>query len=285
MRKLFHELEKLIRKGTPSVLCRITASHGSCPRGEGAMMLVTGEGRVAGTVGGGAVEYYAERTALEVIRTKETRIRRYELKKNDIEDIGMICGGDVEMTFHYLDPSLPETLGIYEELKEEVKKLATVYIFGGGHVAQALVPVLTGLDFYCVVIEDREEFADPALFGNQAETVLCDNNTHIGDYVEITPEDYVCIMTRGHKDDMIIEEQVVRTGAKYIGVIGSIHKKAGVNEQLRACGCTEEQLARMKTPIGMLIHGARTPAEIAISIAAELIEVRSGYGIREEKWP
>ena len=282
MRKLVKKLEETITKGQPVVLCSISLSHGSCPRGEGAMMLVTEEGRIAGTIGGGAVEYNAQKKAAEVLRTGKSSTHEYILRNNDIQDIGMICGGDVEVDFFYMDPEAPETLAKLEELQEAVKRLANVYIFGGGHVAQALVPLLTSVDFNCIVIEDRKEFAEPSLFPGVDRTILCDNNEHIADYVEFTEDDYICIMTRGHKDDMIIEAQAVKTPAKYIGVIGSREKIAAVSAQLRERGCTEEEIARITSPIGIPVRGARTPEEISVCIAAELIEVRAGFGVREK---
>ena len=92
--------------------------------------------------------------------------------------------------------------------------------------------------------------------------------------VPITSEDYVVIMTRGHRDDLLLQEQVLRTPARYIGVIGSRRKKAALFAQLRERGFTDADLERITTPIGLSI-GAETPAEIAVSSAAQLIQVRA----------
>ena len=148
-----------------------------------------------------------------------------------------------------------------------------VYIFGGGHVAQALVPALSAVGFRCVILEDREDFCLPELFPGVEETMLVDNN-HIEDYLTITPDDYICIMTRGHKDDMICEAYAMKTPACYIGVIGSKKKVASVNAKLMAMGFSEENLSRITTPIGLDIM-AETPAEIAVSITAQLIHERA----------
>lgn len=160
---------------------------------------------------------------------------------------------------------------------EKLLPAGIVYIFGGGHVAQALVPVLASVDFRCVVLEDREEFCRKELF-LQAEEVRLIQNDRIGDFVDIRREDSVCIMTRGHKDDMLIQAQVLGTPASYIGVIGSRRKAAAVAKRLETeWGISKENLKRIHTPIGLEI-GAETPAEIAISITAELIRHRSGLG-------
>lgn len=276
MREIFKGLEDAVKAGKPAVLCTILASSGSTPRGAGAMMVVTEQGRTAGTIGGGAIEFQSEKIASEVLKTKETRVQPFLLRKNDVQDIGMICGGDAQVEFYYIDPSDPETMRKYEELEEEVRKLATVFIFGGGHVAQALVPVLASLEFNTVVLDDREDYCRKELFSGVTETKVMDlENVTAG--LHITEDDYVCIMTRGHKDDLEVEYQILKTPAKYIGVIGSAKKTAGVNQKLMDRGIREEELQRITTPIGFKLRGAQTPAEISICIAAQLIEVRSGF--------
>lgn len=148
-----------------------------------------------------------------------------------------------------------------------------VYIFGGGHVAQALVPVLATVDFRCVVLEDRAEFCNPALFPG-VETVRQIDMKRIGDFVKVGPEDFICIMTRGHADDFTSEVFALHTPARYIGLMGSRTKVAFVHQKLREVGFTDADLARVTTPIGLDIR-SETPAEIAVSIAAQLIEVRA----------
>ena len=157
---------------------------------------------------------------------------------------------------------------------EQVQHAGTVYLFGGGHVAQALVPVLVPLDFPSVIVEDREEFADPALFP-LARGTRCFPMDRIRQELDITADDYVCIMTRGHQNDLLVQQQVLHTPARYIGLIGSTRKSAAAFASLRRMGYSEQQLRRIVTPIGLPI-GGRTPAEIAISIAGQLIEYRAG---------
>lgn len=148
-----------------------------------------------------------------------------------------------------------------------------VYIFGGGHVAQALVPVLASVDFRCIVIEDREEFCRKELFPHAADVrLVMQQEWKTGLHIE--RNDSICIMTRGHQNDLACQVFALQTQANYIGVIGSRRKVAFVNDQLRAMGFDEEQIARIVTPIGLEI-GAVTPAEIAISIAAQMIAHRA----------
>lgn len=331
---LFTQLVALLQKSTSCVLVSVAASTGSTPRGAGARMLVTQSGIVGGTIGGGAVEHRCEVMAQQLLATKQSAFETFQLHKNEVLDLGMICGGTMDVCFHYFDGEdapvqsiLQDIIRLYNKgenlvILEEVanntlgafgyfckstgfqgvalpfvcaaqltnsptlqqlagvryfaaplQQPSQVYIFGGGHVSQALVPILATVDFHCVVLEDREAFCQAELFGNFAETCLIDN-ANINKYVTLTQQDYAVIMTRGHKDDQLIQSQVLHTPACYIGVIGSRRKTAQVFANLRDMGHTDQQLARIVTPIGLAI-GAQTPAEIAISIAAQLIQKRA----------
>ncbi len=312
MRELFQSVREYLERGEDIVLVTIVSSSGSTPRGAGAKMLITESGRVLGTIGGGKVEHVSELEAKKVLAAKESKLVSYQLKQNEVEDLGMICGGDVSIYLQYLPGFDQEFLHLCEGIerlyqerqqgwllfslatgtssemklvsrseelanypgyyREEVKGAERVLIFGGGHVSQALVPVLAPLGFACIVLEDRAEFAKSELFPGVAQTLLVENQD-VQKAVQIEADDYVVIMTRGHKDDQLIMEQVLKTEAKYIGVIGSRKKKAGVFRNLQEKGFTDEDLARVITPIGLEI-GAQTPAEIGISIAAQLIKVR-----------
>lgn len=115
-------------------------------------------------------------------------------------------------------------------------------------------------------------------FSPTAEDVRLVDFENIYDSVEINEGDYVCVMTRGHAFDAIVQAQVLKSPAYYIGVIGSAHKKKGVFQKLsEEYGYTEKDFARITSPIGLPIL-AETPAEIAISIAAQLIEERAKQG-------
>ena len=156
-------------------------------------------------------------------------------------------------------------------------KAGRVYIFGGGHVSRALVPVIAAVGFRPVVYDDRPEFADLSLFP-QAVGTIHGSFEELSKHITITPDDYVVIMTRGHQADYEVLTQVLRSGAKYIGCIGSRRKLALCREKLLENGFTAEEYARVHAPIGLAI-GAETPAEIAVSVAAEMIAVRAGLNL------
>ncbi len=349
MKEIFDSLKNALDQGENTVLATVTFSSGATPRGAGARMLVGAEGRRAGTVGGGAVEFRSIQYSQEVLQKMQSRTHNFHLSKNDIEDIGMICGGDATIHFLHLDASdlslralvdaavevisehsvawlvtdlsEADTLGLAlylpaakngdldedlfygfledEDLREDlsidtaqlmqsaekieagdreffVEELVTpgfVYIFGGGHVGQALVPALAAVGFAPIVLDDREEFVNPDLFPGAYAVCLCD----LGDIVAtvtITDRDYVCVMTRGHANDLEVQAQALKTPARYIGVIGSKKKTKIVRNRLLERGFTEEDLDRITAPIGLNI-GGKSPAEIAVSITAQLIQIRS----------
>lgn len=327
MRELFQTMKDRLARGEELCLVTVVASSGAVPRGAGARMLVGRSGRICGTIGGGAVEFRAIQLAEETIAAHASREQDFSLTAGDVQNLGMICGGAVNVFFHYIpaydsavlaladaaeerflagtDFWLVCQLGAKSSLRivtadtaeEELKPLlrrrpqrgcvlgqdlyveqigfsGKVYVLGCGHVAQELVPVLSHVGFRCIVMDDREEFARKELFPTAEKVMVVDFN-RIGDYITVTENDYVCIMTRGHAYDTVLQAQILRTPACYIGVIGSRHKKAGVERRLREeFGCTEEMLERIVTPIGLSIL-AETPAEIAISIAGQMIEHRA----------
>ncbi len=156
---------------------------------------------------------------------------------------------------------------------EPLVKSGTVYVFGGGHVAQELVPVLSHLDFKCVVLDDREKFANQEVFSEAERAIVCDFK-NIGRDISITSNDYVVVMTRGHQHDYEVQAQALAKKPCYIGIMGSKHKIAYVTEKLRQDGFTKEEIEACHMPIGTEIQ-AETPAEIAISVAGELIQVRA----------
>ena len=323
MRSMLKTIKTYLSQGQPLVLVTVITSSGAAPRGAGARMLVSKTGRICGTIGGGAVEYRSEQIAAKVLEEKTSLGHNFTLTKDDVQNLGMICGGACDVFFHYIpendphmlllcdeaeahyqngrdlwlltDVGIGDTMGLYtpeggfwgipapehmiltrhpqrtgDLFCEQINSSGRVYIFGGGHVAQELVPVLAHVGFRCVVMDDRAEFAQKTLFPG-AEAVICGDLTRLNDYLTIGSEDYVCVMTRGHYHDTIVQAQVLNCRPTYCGVIGSIQKAAGVRKTLKETyGLADDVLDLVTTPIGLPIKG-ETPAEIAISIAAQMI--------------
>ena len=146
-------------------------------------------------------------------------------------------------------------------------------IFGAGHCAQALAPVLASVGFRVTVYDDRPEVAKAAFFP-QAERVLCAPYDAIEAHLPLETGDYVVVMTSNHSGDLCIQQQVLRTDHAYVGMLGSRSKRAYVYEKLMEAGMPREMIDRVHTPVGLAIR-AVTPAEIAVSIAGEMILARA----------
>ncbi|WP_429949270.1 xanthine dehydrogenase accessory protein XdhC [Enterococcus sp. AZ170] len=334
MRKLFLRLGEAIKQREDTVLVTVTASSGSTPRGAGARMLVSNNGRLAGTIGGGAVEFRAEKLAKEVLKSKKGRAEQFILTPNNSADLGMICGGNVAVFFQYLSYKDPVIAIICEEINkhfatnqqcwliteitttavgavgfysldtgligrltvelqkrifkqgqvqvvvdgatyliESLLEVGKVFIFGAGHVGQAVVPVLKMLGFYCVVLDDRKALVTKEFFPDADERIIADLG-NIAEKIHISEADYAVVMTRGHQFDFELARQLLKTNAYYIGVMGSKQKIAVQIKRLKESGFSMAEIDRINMPIGLKIN-AETPAELAISVAGELIEKRA----------
>jgi xanthine dehydrogenase accessory factor len=148
----------------------------------------------------------------------------------------------------------------------------TLLIAGAGHVGLALAKMALGLDFHVVVIDDRGDQASRERFGDRVELVVGDIAAALRAY-PIDAGCYVVIVTRGHQNDEQALDAVIRSPAGYIGLIGSRRKSRLIFDDLRAAGVSDELLSRVHTPIGLPINAVTVP-EIAVSIAAELVQAR-----------
>ncbi|SHJ70648.1 XdhC family aldehyde oxidoreductase maturation factor [Parasporobacterium paucivorans] len=163
-------------------------------------------------------------------------------------------------------------------LAEVFSGFERVLIVGAGHVAQQFAELTKNLGFYTVIVDDRVEFANPERFRMADEIKVVSSFDNLSDNVTINPNSYIVILTRGHCSDKLVLAQVLKTDAKYIGMIGSQRKKTHTYGELLKEGFTTEDTERVYCPIGIDIN-AQTPAEIAICIAAEIIKVRRGMGL------
>ena len=196
-----------------------------------------------------------------------------------LDEPGMGLYEDGQLRFLALDgpvePLLqPQSVLTDTVYSEPLTVPGTVYVFGGGHVAQALVPLLHTVHFRTVVYDSRPQMAEAPAFAAAARVEI-GSYDQVTERIPLTAEDYVVIMTPGHQSDREILSQVLRTPARYIGCIGSRNKIAMTNKLLREQGFTDTDLGRVWSPIGLPI-GGETPEEVALSIAAQLVAVRSG---------
>ena len=265
---------ELINNNIEAELIKILKISGSAPRTLDAFMIVYKEDdkqKSIGTIGGGLLEFEALKDAYVFLDNKESSIKKYNLTPQEAGGIGMVCGGSAEISFVYLNNNKDTISNLKKEIED---KESNVYIFGGGHVSYDLVEVLYKIGFNCIVIDDREEFANKDRFPN-ASKIIVENYENVFDKITITDKDYIVIITRGHSHDYIVEKNALKTNALYIGMIGSKNKIKTLHERLKnEENYTDEMITRVHAPIGIAI-GAESTEEIAISIAAEIILVRA----------
>ena len=286
MKNIFTRIAYERQEHRDLVMVTILSDEGSTPRGKGSMMLVGGGGQLLGTIGGGAVEKQSELRALRLLEERQSEVHGYRLRRNAAEDIGMIDAQEPGVLVLKHDGSFPALADAdgntlageaaaegQECTKVELPVMERAVIFGAGHCARALSPILQTAGFRVVIYDDREGFLDESRFPG-TEARICGSFRSIGDRFEIDENDFAVVMTSGHKGDCDVEEYLLRHKTAYVGVIGSRKKTLAVNERLRAAGIPEEAIASVHTPIGLPI-GAVTPEEIAVSIAAEMILVRA----------
>lgn len=254
-----------------AVLVTIVESHGSAPRHAGAAMAVFADGSLQGTVGGGKVEAVCQQRAAQVLQQKQDATEQYSLSDAGSNQLGMACGGNVTVEFCYLAAGQPSIQRVQAIMEQQVRH--RVLIFGAGHVSRALAALLPALEFDYIVVDDRPEFAQREAFAH-AKAVLCQDMEQAVSQLQITQDDFVVIMTRGHLHDQAVLRQALATPAGYIGLMGSRRKIAMTRALLEQEGLAKGEFDRVSTPIGLDI-GAETPAEIAVSVAAQLIEKRA----------
>ncbi|MBW2028297.1 MAG: XdhC family protein [Deltaproteobacteria bacterium] len=161
-----------------------------------------------------------------------------------------------------------------EVFVEPIVSEPRLFIFGGGHVSEQIVPFAARVGFEVFVIDDRKEFARRERFPEAAQVLEYPFDGVMG-RVPVDASSYIVIVTRGHMHDRTVLEQALKTPAKYIGMIGSRRKRNIIYKKLLEEGFTQEDVKRVHAPVGLDI-GAETPEEIAVSIVAELIKVRAG---------
>jgi xanthine dehydrogenase accessory factor len=255
-REVFAAVADALERGEPAALVTIVSTTGSTPQRIGAKMLVFGDGRTVGTIGGGCYENDAFGKAREAILTRRPEIVHYELSDDFAQETGLICGGQMDVYIEPIEPS-PE-----------------LYVVGAGHVGFHLARLAAEVGFRVHIADDREKFANAERFPTAAEIVVDDIPAWIA-RANLPPHAYVVIVTRGHTNDLEALRALAPRDLRYLGLIGSRAKVARIYDELAASRMPAEMLTRVHAPIGLDI-GAVTPQEIAVSILAELIAVKHG---------
>lgn len=346
MAEILQEIERSLRLGRDLVAVTIVSDKGSTPRTSGSKMIVYTNGRISGTIGGGAIEADVISRALELFVSGSSLLVAYDLSQNtNVQGLDLICGGKMQLLFEYV-PANSANLELYQGVVEEIKRCRSfvwvgrisgdgeqksveramqteagkwlgpfqpeknqvknlegtasqasktemvevdgqlfvieailppdpVYILGGGHVSKEIASLTKKVGFRTIVIDDRAEFANFIRFNNVDEVRVCPGFATAFAGYSIGINCAIVIVTRGHTFDREVLAQALKTETGYIGMIGSKKKKKSIYSSLLAEGFVQSDLDKVHCPIGLSID-AETPAEIAVSVVAELIKHRAG---------
>lgn len=246
-------IAELLRSRTRFVVATILETKGSCPQKPGARMIIHRDGSFEFTIGGGTFEAEVIRDGLATFTSDIPMVREYKLTK---PDLGMYCQGLVKVTFERYHP-LPQLL-----------------VFGGGHVGHALANLAAASQlFRVVVIDDRKEYAARKRHAQSDLAIHTDRlwKKGIPDTDEFT---YIVIVTRCHATDQLLVRRYLEKPSAYLGLIGSRAKIRQFYRELEQDGVPSSLLERVHAPIGLPI-GGKDPAEVAISILAEIVQTKN----------
>ena len=242
------------KAGRSFVMATVIETRGFTPRKGGTRMLIAADGETWGTIGGGAIEREVLERARAVLGGETSTL----VKRHLTQELGMCCGGEMSVFLEMIAPA-PELM-----------------VFGAGYIAQPLASIAAGCGFDVSVVDERPEWATEERFPTA--------RIHRG-----APEDfarawvtrgdeYAVVVTHDHALDQRLVQALLERPLRFLGMIGSIPKQRKFALRLKARGYSEEQIARLHTPLGLDI-GAQSPEEIAVSVVAQLVAVRRGKDV------
>lgn len=299
-----------LKAGEHGVLLVVTASQGSSPGRAGFKMFVTAAGRMYGSIGGGSMEHKLVELARSLMDTAEAFpfLKRQIHREGEARDrSGMICSGEQTVAFFRIGPAdgawvramvecadaqetiefgpegirlVPGTVPQASEsgrqvwFSERISSRPVVAIVGGGHVGRALTRTMNLLGFHVVQFDHRDGL-EMMTANEWAHEKCVVDPARIEEHVPEDPELFVVLVSHGYRTDELVLRRLIRRRWRYLGMLGSKAKVAAMFTKLRADGFTDAELGRVHAPIGIPIN-SRTPEEIAVSIAAEIIRVKNG---------
>jgi xanthine dehydrogenase accessory factor len=308
MKDVLGTLERWTAEGRRFATATVVKTERSAPRGPGAVLAVSEQGEVAGSVTGGCVEPAVYDEAQAVLAGGPPRLVSYGIADEEAFEVGLPCGGTVHIFLAMTESDLVEQLGraIREEKpvalameiagseigKQELVSLngyfepgiegdtfylpfaprPEMYVFGAVDHAAAVARIGKFLGYRVTVCDARARFATHERFPEVDEIVV----EWPDEFLRRAPVDErtaICVLTHDHKFDVPLLKVALETPASYIGAMGARRTTESRNERLLAEGVTKEQLARIHAPIGLRI-GSRTPEEVAVAVAAEIVATR-----------
>lgn len=293
----------------PVALATVVGVDGSAPRPVGARMAISSSGDIAGSVSGGCVEANVVEQAQSVMASGSARLVHYGIADQTAWDIGLMCGGQIDVFIQRLDEQFDEIVRLCRQEKvftlttvirgadagqttvnvgapsvsaartddgntftEVIYPPASLYIVGASHIAIALVDIAKTIGYRTTVIDPRGVFATPERFA-RADRLVIDYPQHVLTTAMLHRRSALAVVTHDPKIDDSAIILACQSDTGYIGALGSRRIHAERLVRLRRAGLSEEQLAHIYAPIGLDI-GACSPEEIALAIAAQMVAVR-----------
>ncbi|MCM0604612.1 MAG: xanthine dehydrogenase accessory protein XdhC [Xanthomonadaceae bacterium] len=258
MNLILTRAQELNESSQPFVIATLIEVIGGAPQETGAKMIIEKSGAISGTIGGGKLEAKTIKEAQNLL--EQTDLKRFSVKTWNLQtDVGMTCGGKVSITF--------ETYGVSNW---------NIALFGAGHVAQALSRTLINLDCTLTCYDSRSEWVGKF---PQSPKLSSHVEANADDSIARLPKNtFFVVMTQGHATDLPVLHSIFKhhPHAPFVGCMGSSVKAIRLKKDLLELGISLEQVNKLETPIGLPI-GENTPEEIAISVTAQLLEVRSRF--------
>jgi xanthine dehydrogenase accessory factor len=252
-KEIYRSVLAAIERGERVAILTLIEATGSSPGKPGQKMIAYADGRQEGTIGGGALEHRAKTAAIEMLARGEGGLLSYALDSDSADSIGAICGGRATIAVEVAGPA------------------ARILLCGGGHVAWAFARLCGELGFVYTVVDARKEMANAERFPDAAGIVIESPARYAAD-PGLARFTHAVVLTHDHALDRETLLSLHRAGfSGYVGMIGSRRKWAEVRAALAGEGVPASWLDAVHCPIGEAI-GARNPAEIAISIAAEIVK-------------
>ncbi len=251
MREVLEAALEAEERGEPAALVTVVSTKGSTPQKAGARMLVRGDGRLVGTIGGGCLEAEMTRRARQAISDRRVQLASYDLTPTEAGEDGLVCGGTMQV---FIEP---------------VEGTPVLCLFGAGHVGSTLVPILQQLPCRLHWVDSRESFEQQTLPAN-VTTVL--SEAPAMEVAQMPPGSWFIIMTHNHQLDYEILRAVLDRGdAAYVGMIGSATKWRRFQMRLQHQGYSPDVCDTVHCPIGLDTVPGKRPIEVAVSVAAEII--------------
>ena len=301
----FELIDRIRSSGRRAAMATLVRTHGTTPRKEGTKMFVGEDGSIFGSVTiGGCVDARVIERAHEVLKSARPQLLNMQLGDEDAWEIGLTCGGRVDVFIEPLDAvanlygiAKSRSIGIATDVRsgahalieppdgrsrmisdaiyvEVLRPQSTMYIFGAGAVAIPLVTFAKAVGFRTVIVDGRPRFASRERFP-EADEVRIGIASELAEKIDFNTNTPVVLVAHDYKYDIPVLKRVLTTTAPYVGLLGSRRRGAAIQQMLREDGLSDEQLRRVRVPIGLDI-GGETAAEIALSIVAEVVAVTHG---------